>query len=243
VKKLDITSLGLGRRALRTWVGAAAGAAAAAAISLGAVPAEAHLMAAKQGTVNVVGAAVYTVVSVPASALSGADDNHDGVLDTAELERHEAELRAEVDRRLVILDGGTPARTVRVDLILSPDHGAAGDRADQIVVLKHAELDAPPADLRVRCDLFGARTSEQSLTITATRHPASGAESEVAVLAPGAAEHAFFPPAPRATTAAVGEGGRGPGGLPVLGVIFGVAAAMASRARARRGARAARAAT
>ena len=155
-------------------VRAAAALALAGALSLGARPAEAHLMAAKRGTVNVVGSDVYTVLSVPASALHAADDDHDGLLDVAELERHEAALQAEIDRRLVILDGDKAARTVRVDLILSPDHDAAGDRADQVVVLKHATLDAPPTDLRVRCDLFGARASERELTLTATRHPASG---------------------------------------------------------------------
>jgi hypothetical protein len=172
------------------------GAAVTAALVLGAATASAHLMAAEQGTVNVVGAAVYAVVSVPTAALHDADDNHDGVLDVYELDRHEAALRAEVDRRLSIFDGATEARTVRVDLVLSPQHDSAGDRADQIVALKHAVLDAPPSNLRVRCDLF----TTGALKITATRHPESGTEIEIAVLRAGATEHVFFPqvaPAPR----------------------------------------------
>lgn len=177
----------------------AAVAALAGALSLGAGTAQAHLLPAQRGTVNVVGTGVFVVLSVPAASLHGADDDGNGVLDMAELERHEAELRAEIDRRVSILDGSTPATTVRVDMMLSPQHDAAGDRADQILVLKHAQLDAPPTDLRMRCDLFGPRAPERSLTITATRHPVSGTETEIGVLTPDAPDHAFFavvPPAP-----------------------------------------------
>ncbi len=206
---------------------AAAVAVLACALALGARPAEAHLMAAQQGTVNVVGAAVFTVLSVPTSALHDADDNHDGVLDMAELNRHEAALAAEIDRRLVVLDGEKAARTVRVDLILSPGHGAAGDRADQLVALKHAELDAPPTDLRVRCDLFGDRASEQRLTLTATRHPVSGTETDARALTPDTTEVAFFP-RPEAP-------GRGPfEGLLATGAILVLATALGSRPRARK---------
>jgi hypothetical protein len=196
-------------------------------MSLGARPAGAHLMAPAQGTVNVVGAGVFVAVSVPASSLHDADDDHDGVLDAGELERHEEALRAEIDRRLVVLDGERPARTVRVDLILSPAHGAPGDRSDQIVALKHAELAAPPSDLRVRCDLFGARASERSLTITATRHPAGGTETQVAVLTPDATERAFFTPAP------VSPVDRVPRGPLAVGAILAIAAAIGRRPRAR----------
>jgi hypothetical protein len=176
-------------------------AAVVVATSLAASTAQAHLIPASQGTVNVVGDAIYAVLSVPVSSLQGVDDDHDGVVDLAEFERHEGALRAEIDRRLVISDGETPATTVRVDLILSPQHDAARDRADQIVALKHAHLGAPPRDLRVRCDLFGARPAEQEFKITATRHPASGTETEIALLTPAAPGHAFFQPTPPASAA------------------------------------------
>lgn len=191
-------------------------AATAGALALAAPPASAHLIAADHGTVNVVGAAVFTVLSVPVSTLHDADDDHDGVLDVHELDRHEEALRAEIDRRLVVLDGAVPAKTVRVDLILSPEHGSAGDRAGHLVALKHATLDAAPSDLRVRCDLFGASAADREITFTATRHPASGVETSTAVLRPGAEEHAFFPPA-----AAPPARGAGPlsGGLLSLGAL------------------------
>lgn len=199
-------------------------------------------MAAGQGTVNVVGAAVYTVLSVPASALHDADDDGDGTLDGGELERHEAAIAAEIERRLVVLDGNERARAVRLDLVLSPDHGAAGGRAAQIVALSHTELSAPPTDLHVRCDLFGDGASERALMITATRHPASGTETQVAVLTPEAAEAAFFPP-PRAPLGQtmLGPTGRAGGvlflgGLAALAMIAmkGLRAAARRRIRTRR---------
>jgi len=210
------------------------------ALLLVAGTARAHLLPAQQGTVNVVGAAVFTVLSVPASALHGADDDHDGVIDVRELERHEPELRAEIDRRLSILDGATLAETVRVDLMLSPQHDAAGDRADQIVVLKHARFSAPPVDLRIRGDLFGARESERALTLTATRHPGSGDETQVGILTPGATEHAFFPPAPAAPHALLGAIGGAIGRVPrswLLSTVLFAVAALASWSISRRSVR------
>jgi hypothetical protein len=211
---------------------AAAIASLVGAFALAAAPAEAHLIPARQGTINLVGDAAFVVLSVPVSSLPDADENHDGLVDMEEFTRHEGELRAAIDRRLVVSDGATPATTVRVDLVLSPQHEAARDRADQIVVLKHARFAAPPTDLRVRCDLFGQGPTEQEFSLTATRHPPTGKETEVAVLAPGSPEHAFFtppgpPPAPIRSL---------PRGLLPIGAVaaFGVAFAWVGWSRARK---------
>lgn len=106
--------------------------------------------------------------------------------------------------------------------MLSPEHGMGGERAEHVVALKHAELDAPPTDLRLRCDLFGASAADWELKVTATRHPASGTETQVAVLTPDAPEHAFFPP-PSAAPQRAGQGWLG--GLLAAGAV--VAFAMA----------------
>lgn len=176
-------------------------AAGALVTALSAAPASAHLIPAQQGTVNVVGTSVFAVLSVPVSALTGADDDGDGVVTLTEFERHEGALRAEIDRRLGIRDGDALAETVRVDLILSPQHDAPADRSDQIVALKHARFPAAPRALRVESDLFGSGASEKALKITATRPAATGTatgtETQVAVLTPDTKQLAFFaPPAP-----------------------------------------------
>lgn len=175
--------------------------------ALSAAPASAHLIPAQQGTVNVVGTSVFAVLSVPVSALTGADDDGDGVVSLTEFERHEGALRAEIDRRLGIRDGDALAETVRVDLILSPQHDAPADRSDQIVALKHARFPEAPRALRVESDLFGSGASEKALKITATRHPATGTETQVAVLTPDTQRLAFFaPPVPPEQPKAAGLG-------------------------------------
>jgi hypothetical protein len=127
------------------------------------------------------------------SALHGFDDDVDGLLSASELDRHRAELAAEIDRRFVLSDSGVPGATARVDLVLSPEHEASPDRAAQVVVLKHSRFAGPVRDLRLACDLFGERSGERALTLTATRHPTSGPEAERAVLSPASSSHRFFP--------------------------------------------------
>jgi hypothetical protein len=165
----------------------------------------AHLMPDRQGTLNVVDNSVFAVLAVPVSALHGFDDDGDGALGAAELQAHKDALRAEVDRRLALHDGATLAETVRVDLVLSPQHGASESKADVVVALKHATFRAPPTDLRLACDLFAA-TGDRALTFTATRHPVGAeAQTEAAFLTPLSPEHRFF----RATAATILDSIRG----------------------------------
>lgn len=156
--------------------------------------AEAHLLPANHGTVNLVDKSAFSVLSVPTSALTNVDDNHDGWVDMTELQRHEAQIRDEIDHRFVITDGETSGVTVRIDLVLSPQHDAASDRADQIVALKHTQFTAPPTQVRVHCDLYGNRDSDRELSIHATRVHNTEKQGETAVLSPGAPEHSFFRP-------------------------------------------------
>jgi hypothetical protein len=220
-------------RGLHTVTGARGVAAGLALVlALVAAPAHAHLMTAGKGTVNVVGNAVFAVLSVPVSALHEAPIDRDGLLEAASLTRNEERIRAEIDRRFVLLDGIAPARTVRVDLILAPEHGAAGDRAANVIVLKHAELDAPPMDLRVRCDLFGPGVSDGAIAITATRHPESGTETDVGELTPEASERAFFRPVGSPAQASTAGSDRTSRGLLVLGALL-VAAGLTRSSRTR----------
>ena len=166
--------------------------AAASSVALATRPAEAHLMAAQHGTLRVLDGDVFAVLSIPVSALHGFDDDGDGVMSLAELERHQDALRGEIDRRVAIADGeGVRPRTVRVDLVLAPDHEAAQDRAGQVVALEHVAFGAAPAHLRIGTDLFGTRDPERSLTITASHGPAR-ADAETTQLSPTQPEHAFF---------------------------------------------------
>jgi hypothetical protein len=144
----------------------------------------------------VVGGSAFVAVSIPVSALHGFDDDGDGRLGRDELARHQPELRDEVDRRLSVLSGGRAATTVRIDLVLSPDHDSTAARAEQLVVLEHARLASAASDeVHLETDLFGAGERERELTITGTRHSSadpSAVTTEVAILRPSASGHTFF---------------------------------------------------
>jgi hypothetical protein len=56
---------------------------------------EAHLLPKQNATMNLVGKAAFFVVSVPVSALVDVDDDHNGLLSRAEMQRHAAEIRVQ----------------------------------------------------------------------------------------------------------------------------------------------------
>jgi hypothetical protein len=141
---------------------------------------------------HVVGGAVYSVVSVPVSALHGWDDDGDGLLGAPELARHHDALAAEVDSRFRVYDGAVEGHTVRVDLVLSPSHEGPQAKADHVVALKHTLFSGPVSALRAECDLFGDKPDEQELTLTAKQEIATRTEAEVATLTPGTTMHRFF---------------------------------------------------
>ncbi len=158
-------------------------------------PAWGHLMPTKQGTIHLVDKSAFVVLAVPVSALHGFDDNRDGLLDLAELNAHQADLRREVDRRLVVADGELVGETMALDFVLSPEHNEPTGRAPEVVVLKHTRWDRAPSHVRLACDLFGSTGTGEQLTVTGTRSRADGStETEAAVLTPLSPDHWFFRP-------------------------------------------------
>jgi hypothetical protein len=180
---------------------------AAIAVATFAERASAHLLASNRGTLVVKGSSVFAALSVPVAALDGFDDDGDGLLGAAELARHGDTLRAQIDRRSSIEDGAARGETVSLDLVLSPEHDAAQDRASQVVVLKHVAFAHAPRELRASFDLFDPRDPNAELVVTASRRDGAPTAGETCTLRPTARDHAFFaePPrtAPRAIAAAV----------------------------------------
>jgi hypothetical protein len=173
--------------------GAAAGAALVAVLSLRAATASAHLLPAGQATLRISGDSVFSVLSIPTSAIRGFDDDGDGSMSLTDLDRHGADLRAEVERRFAVGDGRARGTTVRMDLVLSPEHDAVPDRAAHVIALVHTRLNGAPDEVRVRWDLFGTHPDEQQVTFTASRAVDTGEPPrERAALTPTSAEHVFF---------------------------------------------------
>ena len=149
--------------------------------------AEAHLLPKQNATMNIVGKAAFFVVSVPVSALVDVDDDHNGLLSRAEMQRHTAEIQVQFERRFHVWDAGNPG-TAAFSWLVPPQDDADPHDADYVIVLHRVDFAAAPTAPSMETDLFGTRSGEERMTITATR----GLSSELAILEAGAASHAFF---------------------------------------------------
>ena len=153
-------------------------------------PAEAHLLPAQTATMNLVGANAYFVVSVPASALVGIDDDKSGGVSALEVTRHNRDIALQFNKRFqVSADGksGIPLMT----MAWSPQTEGPPSDSAYIVVLHSVRFDAPPRSPAIKTDLFGTGANEAQMTMTAKRNKREDT-AEVAILRPGAGEHRFF---------------------------------------------------
>lgn len=139
-----------------------------------AVPAQAHLMAAQKGTLNLVGDAAFLVLSVPVSALQGVDDDGDGGLSPTELQAHMASIRTQVMAGVQLQGPNATLPLQLVMLDLTPPENAAVQPARQLVVMGRFALLPSPTQaeglpLTLRFSLFGTAAAEQQQDFTITR--------------------------------------------------------------------------
>ncbi len=166
--------------AARRWRRAALAGLALCGALLATAPAQAHLMAAQKGTLNVVGDAAFLVLSVPISALKGVDDNGDGALSVAELRAHAETIRSQVQAGVLLHDaaGALPLQLVMLDV--GPPESTPQAAARHLAVMGRFQLRAPavPADasqpvamspLSLTFTLFGMSAGEQQQDLTITR--------------------------------------------------------------------------
>ena len=153
-------------------------------------PATAHLLPAQTATMNIAGNTAYFVVSVPASALSGVDDDGNGSLSIAEIARHNRAIALQFNRRFSASAdglGGTPMMT----MAWSPQTDGPQTDSSYVVILHSVRFGAAPVKPAVRTDLFGTRDGEAQMTMTA-KHDKREDTAEVAILSPNAPAHTFF---------------------------------------------------
>ena len=171
---------------------------------LWAASAQAHLMVAQKGTLNLQGEGAYMVVSLPVSAFQGVDDDGDGAWSVHELDLHGPQIHAQVAQQMRLRDSQGIRPIEGVTLIPTPPDDRPNDPVTQLVVLARFKL-AHPVDshatetvsgLHLHAGLFGQHTAEQQLSFTVTQ----GAHKQLMVLTPERAEQALFPPAWRVVT-------------------------------------------
>lgn len=78
----------------------------------------AHVVETGHATVSLSGKQVFVAISIPVAALTGADDNADGVLDRTEIQAHQADLIAQVQSGLGLEGDGRKA--VWSQMVLTP---------------------------------------------------------------------------------------------------------------------------
>jgi hypothetical protein len=153
--------------------------------------AEAHLMVAQRGTLNLVDNAAYMVMSLPVSAFRGVDDDGDGLLSLSEGNRHIREIESQIREGVQLSSpiGHLPLEGVMITL--SPSDSTPSSPAAQIVVVGRYALEGSNEALELRLSLFGKDATEQAQEITVTR----GKERQRMVLGPGREQREVLPAA------------------------------------------------
>jgi len=169
----------------------------AGVLCLASVSAQAHLMVAQKGTLNLQGNGAYLVVALPVSAFQGIDDNGDGAWSSQELGLHSAQIHVQLSQHLRLRDAQGFRPIEGVTLIPTPPDEKPGDSVTQLVVMARfvlahpVALDAPDPEkgLVFQTDLFGQQASEKQLSITVTQ----GAHKQLLMLSPERPALALFP--------------------------------------------------
>lgn len=137
--------------------------------------AQAHLMLAQKGTLNIVGDAVFMVMSLPVSAFTDVDDDDDGALSNKELDQHQGLLRLQIRTGLALTlsNEHLPLQLLMVDVAAHDQTPLAP--AKQLLVLGRFQLPNTNLadDLRFQFRLFGRQADEHMQDVTVTRQAES----------------------------------------------------------------------
>lgn len=166
--------------------------------------AQAHLMVAQKGTLNLQGDGAYLVVSLPVSAFAGIDDDGDGAWSAQELGLHGPQIQDQLKAHLRLRDAQGPRPIDGITLVPTPPDDKPSDPVTQLVVLARFKLaQAIPSDgaatakgLWFHAGLFGRTEPEQQLSIAVTQ----GAHKQLMVLTAQRPEQALFPSGVRVVT-------------------------------------------
>lgn len=93
--------------------------------------AQAHLMSAGVGSLQVREYDAVVLIGVPVAAIEGADDNGDGLLQPSEIKAHRTEILAQLARTFYLSVGGQVA-VVREALLMTSVHAHDGVSAPQL---------------------------------------------------------------------------------------------------------------
>jgi hypothetical protein len=156
--------------------------------------AEAHLMVAQRGTLNLVENGAYMVMALPVDAFTGVDDDGDGLMSMDEMRTHSRGIAIQVEAGLQLIGDAGPRPLEGLLLNLSPDDNTPTAPARHLVVMGRfalADVASSASGLKLRLSLFGKTKESQRQEITITR----GTEKQKMVLAPGREQRELLPSA------------------------------------------------
>ena len=157
-------------------------------------PCHAHLVMAQRGTLNLVDSGAYMVLSLPASAFDGIDDNGDGLFTLDELRHHAPRIHAQVQQGVMLRSGANsyPLEGIMLNTV-PPDNNPQGG-SNQVLVLGRFAVPPNAPDvhgLQFHLRLFGKQGAEQVQQITVSR----GEETQLMTLSPERQESDVLPTA------------------------------------------------
>lgn len=150
---------------------------------------QAHLVMTQRGTLNIVENSAYMVLSLPVSAFSGIDDDHDGLLSINELRTHASSIVAQIQEGVALYSDLGPSSLEGVVLNTAPPDSSPSAPSSHLVVLGRFPIQGNTTELNFSFRLFGTHVGEKIERITVTR----GMESQLLTLTPADPMKAVFP--------------------------------------------------
>ena len=138
-------------------------------LSLGSPLAQAHLMKAQHGTLNIFEDGIYMVLSLPVSAFDDIDENNDGRLSMVEFNNQRSTIIEAIKNEITLSNS---KNNISLEgIMLSPElsHDSSDASISQLVVLGKFNVHQPIQPLTYTNNLYGQRVNEQIITITVTR--------------------------------------------------------------------------
>jgi hypothetical protein len=131
--------------------------------------AQAHLMVAQHGTLNIVDDGVFMAVSLPISAFYGLDDDDNGDISMVEFNNHREAIVQSIKQGVTLRDaqGNCSLEGIMLSPVVS--HDRLEEPISQLAVMGRFTLNGSDDDLRFHMGLYGKQTAEQQLEMTATR--------------------------------------------------------------------------
>lgn len=158
--------------------------------------AQAHLMVAQRGTLNIVNDGAFMVLSLPVLAFRGVDDDGDGRLSSAEFTAHRIAIADAVEANVTLSDAQGLRELQGLMLSLAPpDHEGAEEPSAQLVAMGRFDLADADAQtpLQFKVGLFGPAANEQVYRVNASRLNKS--EQHLMALSPEQPAGVLFPSA------------------------------------------------